>query len=83
MVAEAFKAVSATGVSLDTTEYELGAAHFLRTGEVLPDPVLEELRGYEAIFLGRWAHRSARLMSRRACSSGGSSSGCGSSWTCT
>ena len=27
----------AAGVRLETTDYELGAAHYLRTGEVLPD----------------------------------------------
>jgi 3-isopropylmalate dehydrogenase len=52
VVAEAFKVIAATGVKLETVPYELGAAHYLRTGEVLPDEVLEELRGYEAIFLG-------------------------------
>ena len=40
------------GVSLDTTDYELGADHYIRTGEVLPDSVLEELRGQDAILLG-------------------------------
>jgi 3-isopropylmalate dehydrogenase len=52
VVAEALKVVEATGVSLETTAYELGAAHYLCTGEVLPASVLEELRGYDAIFLG-------------------------------
>jgi 3-isopropylmalate dehydrogenase len=52
VVAEAFKVIAATGVNLETTDYELGAAHYLRTGEVLPDPTLEELRGQDAIFLG-------------------------------
>ena len=52
VVAEALKVVSASGVRLDTTDYELGAAHYLRSGEVLPDSVLEELRSYDAILLG-------------------------------
>jgi 3-isopropylmalate dehydrogenase len=52
VVAEALKVVAAAGVSLDTTEYDLGAARYLRTGEVLPDAVLEELRGHDAILLG-------------------------------
>ena len=50
--AEALKVVSAAGVSLETTEFELGAARYIRTGEVLPDAVLEELRGHDAILLG-------------------------------
>ena len=52
VVAEALKVVAATGVSLATTEYDLGADRYLRTGEVLPDAVLEELRGHDAILLG-------------------------------
>jgi 3-isopropylmalate dehydrogenase len=32
--------------------YPLGAQHFLATGEVLPDPVLDELRKADAILLG-------------------------------
>ncbi len=52
VVAEALKVVAAAGVALTTTEYELGAGHYRRTGEVLPDPVVEELRGHDAILLG-------------------------------
>ncbi len=52
VVAEALKVVDAAGVTLDTTEYDLGADRYLRTGEVLPDAVLEELRGHDAILLG-------------------------------
>ena len=52
VVAEAVKVVEATGVTLDTTEYDLGADRYVRTGEVLPDPVMDELRGHEAILLG-------------------------------
>jgi 3-isopropylmalate dehydrogenase len=50
--AEALKVVRAAGVELDTTEFDLGAARYLRDGVVLPDEVLEELRGYDAILLG-------------------------------
>lgn len=52
VLAEALKVVGAAGVQLDTTEYELGAARYLRTGEVLPDSVLEELAAQDAILLG-------------------------------
>ena len=34
------------------TQYDLGAARWHRTGEVLPDSVLEEIRGHDAILLG-------------------------------
>jgi 3-isopropylmalate dehydrogenase len=50
--AEALKVVRAAGVDLDTTEFDLGAARYLRDGAVLPDEVLDELRGYDAILLG-------------------------------
>ena len=52
VTAEALKVVRAAGVSLETTDYDLGADRYIRTGDVLPDSVLEELRGYDAILLG-------------------------------
>jgi 3-isopropylmalate dehydrogenase len=52
VTAEALKVVRAAGVDLDTTDYDLGGRRYLATGEVLPDPVLDELRGYDAILLG-------------------------------
>ena len=36
----------------DVTAYDLGAARWHATGETLPDSVLEELRGHDAILLG-------------------------------
>ncbi|MEW5785514.1 MAG: 3-isopropylmalate dehydrogenase [Bacillota bacterium] len=42
--------------SMETVTYELGGERFLRTGELLPESVLEELRGYDAIFLGAIGH---------------------------
>jgi 3-isopropylmalate dehydrogenase len=50
--AEALKVVTAAGVDVTTTEFDLGAARYLRDGTVLPDQTLEELRGYDAILLG-------------------------------
>jgi len=52
VVAEALKVVAAAGVALDTTDFDLGGARYLRDGTVLPDETLEELRGYDAILLG-------------------------------
>ncbi|MDQ6928017.1 MAG: 3-isopropylmalate dehydrogenase [Actinomycetota bacterium] len=52
VVAEALKVVRAAGVDLDTVDYDLGAARYLRTGEVLPDSVLDELGALDAILLG-------------------------------
>jgi 3-isopropylmalate dehydrogenase len=41
-----------TGEKLETIEYDLGAARYHRTGETLPESVLEELKGADAILLG-------------------------------
>ena len=54
VVAEALKVLDAVrgDMSVTTTEYDLGARLYNRTGETLPPAVLEELRGYDAILLG-------------------------------
>src|SRR5690349_8733966 len=52
VTAEALKVVRAAGVELATTDYDLGGRRYLATGDVLPDSVLEELRGLDAILLG-------------------------------
>jgi len=44
--------VAAPDVTFDTTTYDLGAARWLRTGETLPDAVLEEIRAHDVILLG-------------------------------
>ncbi|HET9501629.1 MAG TPA: 3-isopropylmalate dehydrogenase [Marmoricola sp.] len=36
----------------EPTRYDLGAERYLATGEVLPDSVLEEIRGHDVILLG-------------------------------
>jgi 3-isopropylmalate dehydrogenase len=52
VVAEALKVLRAVGVSFDETSYDLGAQRWHRTGETLPDPVLEEIKAHDAILLG-------------------------------
>ncbi|MFI6499165.1 3-isopropylmalate dehydrogenase [Nonomuraea typhae] len=52
VVAEGLKVLEAVGPKFDLTHYDLGADRYARTGEVLPDSVLQELRGYDAILLG-------------------------------
>jgi 3-isopropylmalate dehydrogenase len=52
VTAEALKVVRATGVELDTVDYDLGGARYLRDGTVLPDEVLEEWRSLDALLLG-------------------------------
>jgi 3-isopropylmalate dehydrogenase len=52
VIAEARKALLAARFAHEAVEYDLGGAHYRRTGEVLPDPVLAELAGLDAILLG-------------------------------
>src|SRR3954452_10205341 len=55
VVAEGLKVLDAavgSDVKVETTTYDLGAARWHRTGETLPDSVLDELRGHDAILLG-------------------------------
>lgn len=52
VVNEACKVLDATGVKLEKQTYDLGAARYLKTGETLPDSVIDELRKFDAILLG-------------------------------
>jgi 3-isopropylmalate dehydrogenase len=52
VIAEGLKVVSATGIALDTVDYDLGGARYLRDGTILPDSVLDEWRGLDALYLG-------------------------------
>ena len=52
VIAEALKVVRATGVAIDTVDYDLGGARYLRDGTILPDSVLDEWRGHDALLLG-------------------------------
>ncbi len=56
MTAEALRVLEAAaevdGASVQSEHYRLGAERYLATGEVLPDTVLDELRGHDAILLG-------------------------------
>jgi len=44
------------GFKLETTAYDLGGERYMRTGEVLPESVVEELKTFDAIFLGAIGH---------------------------
>ncbi len=60
VVREGLKALEAaaakTGFRYDLEHYDLGGDRYLSTGEILPDSILEELRGFDAIFLGAIGH---------------------------
>ena len=46
------EAAAPSGLKFEQTRYDLGAERYLATGEVLPDTVLREIRGHDAILLG-------------------------------
>jgi 3-isopropylmalate dehydrogenase len=52
VVAEGLKVLREVVPDVETTPYDLGAARWQRTGELLPDTVLDELRQHDAILLG-------------------------------
>jgi 3-isopropylmalate dehydrogenase len=52
VIAQGLRVIEAAGVTLDTEEYDLGGTRYLNDGTVLPDSVLEEWRGFDAIYLG-------------------------------
>lgn len=55
VVAEGLKVLRAAlpaDVQLETTDFDLGAARYHRTGEVLPDGDLDRIRSHDAILLG-------------------------------
>lgn len=42
--------------SLNCVDYDLGGERYLRTGEILPDSVVKELRTFDGIYLGAIGH---------------------------
>lgn len=54
VTAEALKVLRATvpDISVDTTEYDLGARLWHRTGETLPERIVEDIGEHDAILLG-------------------------------
>ena len=52
VTAEAVKVLSAVLPDVETADYDLGAARYNRTGEILPDSVIDELTSFDAILLG-------------------------------
>ncbi len=60
VIGEAVKVLKAlanrNGFILDLHHYDFGGERYKRTGETLPDSALEELRGFDAIFLGAIGH---------------------------
>jgi len=44
------------GFGLDLTFFDFGGERYLRTGEVLPDSAIEEMKRFDAIYLGAIGH---------------------------
>ncbi|MBI5552161.1 MAG: 3-isopropylmalate dehydrogenase [Desulfobacterales bacterium] len=60
VVAEGRKALVAAaakfGFKLEMTDFDFGGERYLRTGEILPDTAADELRKFDAIYLGAIGH---------------------------
>ena len=60
VVAEGIKVLNAVsrklGFTLNYTEYDLGGERYMKTGDLLPEGVLSELRQFKAIYLGAIGH---------------------------
>ena len=60
VVAEGLKALDAVARKMnfkyETANFDFGGDRYLRTGEVLPDSAVDELRGFDAIYLGAIGH---------------------------
>jgi 3-isopropylmalate dehydrogenase len=56
VIAESLRVLQAVGAAegftIETTDYDLGAERYLRSGEVLPSSVLEEIRSQDSVLLG-------------------------------
>jgi len=49
-------AAGAEGVKFETKEFDFGGERYMKTGETLPDSAIEELKGFDSIFLGAIGH---------------------------
>jgi len=60
VVREGLKVLSAAAArfafEIDTVEYDVGGERYLKTGEILPESVLDDLRQVDAIYLGAVGH---------------------------
>ena len=52
VIGEAVKVLDTVLPGVEKTDYELGAKRYHATGEVMPDGLIDELKGHDAILLG-------------------------------
>jgi len=64
VVAEGIKVLGAVAekdsLSFEFTEFDFGGDRYLRTGEILPDTAVDELKAFDAIYLGAIGHPDVR-----------------------
>jgi 3-isopropylmalate dehydrogenase len=64
VVAEGLKVLNATAslenITLNFTHYDYGGDRYLKTGEVLPEKAVEEMKKFDAIYLGAIGHPGVR-----------------------
>ncbi|MBF0494901.1 MAG: 3-isopropylmalate dehydrogenase, partial [Candidatus Omnitrophica bacterium] len=56
VIREGLKVLDATGLKYEKIMYDLGGERYKRTGEILPDSVIKELKTVDAIYLGAVGH---------------------------
>ncbi len=60
VIAEALKVLNTASLKYnfkyETTNFDFGGERYLRTGEVLPEGAIDELRGFDSILLGAIGH---------------------------
>ncbi|GAA4425740.1 3-isopropylmalate dehydrogenase [Bremerella cremea] len=60
VTAEALKVMDAVakleGFTIEKTDFGFGGDHYLKTGEILPEGAVDELKKFDAIFLGAIGH---------------------------
>ena len=60
VVAEGIKVLNAAaqryGFKLDYTSFDFGGERYLKTGEILPESIFDDLRRFDAIYLGAVGH---------------------------
>ncbi len=60
VIAEGMKVLNSAsrkyGFKLDYTHFDFGGERYLRTGEILPDSAIDDLRKFDAIYLGAIGH---------------------------
>ncbi len=49
-------AAAVYGFELKMTDFDLGGDRYLRTGEILPESAVDDLKGFDAIYLGAIGH---------------------------